>query len=369
MNERERLISVLKGEKPDKIPWFADLSYLYASLKIKGALEEKYFGDEGYLQFHKDLGAGICFYAPFPWKVEYGGGVHYEEKEESGKKICIYRTPSGEIRSVQKYLAETYTWAYEEHFVKDMESLRTMLYIFENSIFSENYEEFLKIDELWGGCGIAAAIPPISVSAIQKLFARWAGVEKTIELYMDYTEEFEELIGRVEKSEDKVFEIICGSPAVYVEFAENLSSEITGKTFFEKFNMPYYKKRIKQLHDSGKYVGIHIDGTLGSCLPLLERCGFDVAEAVTPYPIGDVTVEDLRKKAGDSIVIWGGLPGALFSSVYSDEQFDSHLKLVIDTFAGDCRFVLGVADQVPPDGLISRVKKVRGHIQNIYLED
>lgn len=363
MNERERLISVLKGEKPDKTPWFADLSYLYESMNKKGTLENKYRGEEGYLQFHKDLGAGIFLYAPFPWKIEYTGGVSFHESEKDGIRTLIYSTPIGTIQSVQKYLPTTYTWAYTEHFVKDISDLEVMLYIHECTKYSESYEDFYRIDKLWSGYGVPAAIPPISVSPLQKLLTRWAGVENTVSIYMDDTEQFEEIILRIEEAENEAFNIMCGLSCDYLEFAENLSSEITGKTFFQKFNMSYYKKRIKQLHDSGKYVGIHIDGTLGSCLPLLEQCGFDVAEAVTPFPVGDIRVEDLRKIAGDRIIIWGGIPGALFSPLYSENEFESHLRKVLEEFPVGSRFVLGVADQVPPDGLISRVRKVREFIE------
>ena len=80
--------------------------------------------------------------------------------------------------------------------------------------------------------------------------------------------------------------------------------------------MPYYKSRIKQLHKAGKYVGVQIDGTLTSFLPLPEECRFDVAKAVTPYPVGGVKSFDLRKMSGDNIMIWGGLPGAMFTAHY-----------------------------------------------------
>ena len=30
MTVRERFLAVLKGERPDRMPWFADLNYLYA---------------------------------------------------------------------------------------------------------------------------------------------------------------------------------------------------------------------------------------------------------------------------------------------------------------------------------------------------
>ncbi len=92
---------------------------------------------------------------------------------------------------------------------------------------------------------------------------------------------------------------------------------------------------------------------------MLSDCGFDVAEAVTPYPLGDVKIKDLRKEAGKDLIIWGGLPGVMFSPLYSEQQFKSHLEELLETFPSGSGFILGVADQVPPDGLISRIKYVR----------
>ncbi len=363
MNERERLISVLEGKVPDKTPWYGDLSYLYNSLQIKGTLDDKYKGEEGYLDFHRDLGVGICFYAPVPWNTYFRGGVTYKETINKFTKTSVYTTPEGDIRSTQIYLPESYTWAYKEHFIKDIKDLNTMLYIFENTVYSENFDNYNRIDRLWAGSGIAACIAPVPVAPLQKLLTRWAGVENTINIFMDNQDEFEEIIQRLQETENQVFKILCKLKSRYVEFAENLSSEITGKDFFEKYNMPYYKKRIRELKASGKFVGIHIDGTLKSCLPLLEKCGFDVAEAVTPSPTGDIPIEKLREIAGKKIVIWGGLPGAIFSPHFSENNFDYHVKKVLATFSVDSGFVLGVADQVPPDGLISRVRKIREMVE------
>lgn len=359
MNERERLLAVLNGDVPDEIPWYADLSYLYQSMQKKAVLEERYLGEEGYLRFHEELGAGICFYAPLVWKMEYGHKVQHFDTIEDGDIVSTFITPQGEICQVQRYLPKTYAWAITEHFIKDINDLKVMLYVYEHATYEENYREFERIDRMWGGNGIAVALAPISVSPLQKLLTRWAGVEKTIEMLMDYENQFDDIIERLKNSEDQVFSIISESPAELVEFAENLSSEITGRNIFAKYSSDYYTKRINQLHSSGKLVSIHIDGTLKGCFDLLEKTGFDAAEAVTPWPMGDIAVDSLRKVAGEKIVIWGGLPGALFSPLFSDREFEEHLQHTLEAFSRGSKFVLGVADQVPPDGLISRVKRVR----------
>lgn len=357
MTIRERFLAALKGEKPDKVPWYGDLSYYYFSLQQDGTLDEKYKGDEGYLKFHVDNGVGIYFYAPPMWEILYSGGVEYKEQTHGNEKTMVYKTPYGDITSVQKYLPSTYSWAYTSHFVNNFEQLKIMLYVLQNTIYNANYDEFNRIDKLWGEYGIPSALPPISVSPLQKLLARWAGVETTVDLFAQDMESFENILSDMQAAEDKPFEIICNSNAQYVEFAENLSSEITGRMLFEMFNSDYYKRRTNQLHEAGKYVGIHIDGTLKPCLGMLKDCGFDAAEAVTPAPVGDIEIEDLRDCAGN-ITIIGGMPGALFTKEYSDEFFDAHLNRLLRAFDNDNKFIVGVADQIPPDAVPERIKRV-----------
>lgn len=359
MTEKDRLLAVLKGKVPDKTPWFADLSYLYESLRARGTLMSMYNGENGYLNFHKDLGPGICFYAPFPWTSTYTKNIEYKVKTAGNKRISIFSTPAGNITSEERFLPDTYSWAITKHYVKSINDLRIMAYIHKNTLYKENYEEFMRISDLWGDNGLAAAMPSISSAPLQKLLARWAGVENTVDIYLENSEDFEAILEEISESESPVFDILSESPCEYIEFAENLSSEVTGFSFFKKYNMPHYIKQNKKLHQAGKFTGIHIDGTLKPCLSMLTDCGFDAAEAVTPFPIGDVKIKDLRKEAGEKLVIWGGLPGALFSPLYSDEQFKSHLFELLDVFPPGSGFVLGVADQVPPDGLISRIKLVR----------
>ncbi len=56
MTHRERLLTILKGEQPDQVPWFGDLDYWTNSL-IKRELKPKNFIlSDDYIKWHRDLG-------------------------------------------------------------------------------------------------------------------------------------------------------------------------------------------------------------------------------------------------------------------------------------------------------------------------
>jgi hypothetical protein len=66
----------------------------------------------------------------------------------------------------------------------------------------------------------------------------------------------------------------------------------------------------------------------------------------------------MRALAGPRPVLWGGLPGLYFTPLVSDREFDRLVREVLEVMRREPRYVLGVAVQVPPDGLESRVRRV-----------
>ena len=357
MSIRSEVLDLLHGRPGRRVPWFGDLSYYYFSLERQNKLEKKHQGPEGEKRFYADFGVGIYLYTPDVFTIRYSEQVRYTEARSPDRIFLRYDTPLGSIQSVQDYIPGQYCFAYSRHFVRTIEDFRVMRYVFQNSIYGENYEAYRSCDRLWGEDGIGFAMGVASMAPMQKLLSRWAGVETTVALSQDYPEEFEAAFAAIEQSQEPLVEVLAESPAEVVILPENLASEVVGESFFRRFNMPYYRKVVGRLHAAGKLVAIHIDGGLKPCLGLLSSCGFDIADAVTPAPFGDLGVEELRKAAGPDLVIWGGLPGGIFSRNYSDRYFEEYVLNVLRH--ADERFVLGVADQVPPDAVPERIGRVR----------
>jgi hypothetical protein len=357
MSIRSEVLDLLHGRPGRTVPWFGDLSYYYFSLERRGKLEKKHQGPEGEKRFYADFGVGIYLYTPEVFKISYSDRVQYTEVKTPERILWRYETPVGTIESVQDYVPGQYCFAYSRHFVRTIEDFRVMRYVFENARYGENYEAYLRYDRLWGEDGIGFAMGVASMAPMQKLLSRWAGVQTTVTLSQDHPGEFAAAFAAIEQSQEPLVEVLAGCPAEVVILPENLASQVVGESFFRRFNMPYYRKIVDRLHAAGKIVAIHIDGGLKPCLGLLSACGFDIAEAVTPAPFGDLRVEELRKAAGPDIVIWGGLPGGIFSPAYSDRYFEEYVVNVLRH--ADHRFVLGVADQVPPDAVPERIGRVR----------
>ena len=117
------------------------------------------------------------------------------------------------------------------------------------------------------------------------------------------------------------------------------------------------------MHAAGVKCAVHLDGTVKGLLPKLVRSGFDAIEALTPKPAGDLDIEEIRDlAASDTVILWGGVPGVMFAPPYTWEQMEAHVRRLLDCWQGR-PFVMGVADQVPPDGNIEFCRKIRGSFQ------
>jgi len=361
MNLLERLLAVFSGEKPDVMPWFADLTYWYRARLYYGDLPTKYLGERGCIRLYRDLGCGAHeeLYN-LPGTVSYYGvkRVTITETLRDGTTINEqrYETPRGSIKSVTKFVPKSVSSAYIKYAVETKQDLRVLQYIYKNQEFKPDYS--LQYDRLenWDGLGFVSSLPPRT--PFQRLIVVWAGVTNTIKLMMREPEELEETIQVMSEADDPIYEAICESPAPGVYFGENITSDIISPGIFKKYHAPYYKMRARQLHAAKKIIYVHIDGTLRGVLPLMEETDVDCAQSVTPAPVGDVPVEDLRKIAGSKIILWGGLPGVYFSRLYSEKTLREMAIDVIRHHLEGNKFIMGVADQVPPDGDITRVRMI-----------
>ena len=94
-------------------------------------------------------------------------------------------------------------------------------------------------------------------------------------------------------------------------------------------------------------------------LPRLAEVGFDGVESITPEPVGDVAIEELRGLCGEhKTIIWGGIPGAMFAPPWGAEGMREQTTRLLDELWPENRLIVGSADQVPPDGDIELCRVV-----------
>ena len=134
MSIRSEVLDLLHGRPGRMVPWFGDLSYYYFSLERQGRLEKKHQGPEGEKRFYADFGVGIYLYTPDVFSVGYSERVKYTEVN-TAERISPGATtrPWARSRACRTIVPAQYCFAYTRHFVRTIEDLRVMRYVFENA--------------------------------------------------------------------------------------------------------------------------------------------------------------------------------------------------------------------------------------------
>ena len=355
MTLRERFEAVFRGETPDAMAFFGDLGYWYAAHREIGDLPEPWRGERGIGRLHRDLNAGeyvpgCCAYEPAE-----GEKVRCEGRTENGVRIVEWHTPVGALQQRQGYSAPSFSWGHTEHAVKTVSDLKVLRYIMENRSARPCPEKVAKVGRDYGDFGVAIIAVP--GSPITELNKTWMGVMDMCYLLADEPREVRKTLDAIAESQDRLYAITEASECPYVMICENLSAETMGG-YFDEFIGPYLTRRVAGLHARGKKAIIHIDGTLRGVVERIHGTGIDCIDAMTPKPVGDVGVDEIRRLAGGEILILGGLPGAMFAPPFTAKDMERHVREIIRLHKDSGRFLFGVADQVPPNGALRLVKLI-----------
>jgi uroporphyrinogen-III decarboxylase len=356
MTPRERVLAILHGEQPDQVPWFGDLDYWASALIGRNQKPSNFKQSYEYINWHRHLRVGFYLQGYFPFKtiIENCKVTQWQDGNNKFRKI---ETPRGNLQECWTYIPESFTEAPTEHLVKSEADLAAYAYMHENTRYEPDYEFAYKRLEQIGNMGVLLCYLP--KSPFMQMVALDAGIMNVTMMYMNDRLMFESALATVKKSHDRAAEIAVSSPAEVLMIPENLSSEVVGPNFFDLYMKNYHVYWAYRIKTASKYSYVHLDGTLKGLLKQQCQTGISVIEAMTPAPVGDVPVGEWGNYAnGSNSILWGGIPGIYFTDLVSDEEFDRHTIEVINVMKQRPRYVLGVADQVPPDGLERRVMRV-----------
>ncbi len=354
LNNRQRILTLLNHGIPDRVPWAGDMDYWYSAAQSRGELPAAYAGD-GYFQLNRDLGMGFYLQGFYPFEMRHPG-ITFSDQIDGDRRIRTMHTPLGDLSEIQQYLPTSFSWGYVKHYLETPADLPAFRSYIERLEFSPAYAEAERRKAIIGDNGVVLVYAPRS--PFMEMVTNYAGIVPLVYLLNDAPDEMAELLALMEGKHDIAAEMAANSPADCVMIPENLSSEVVGARYYKLFLHPYERKWIERIRQNGKYSFIHLDGTLKGLIGLVSETGFDVIEAVTPLPCGDISMAQAMESVRPETILWGGLPGVIFTPLFPEPDFEQHVIAMLNLMKRRPNYVLGVGDQVPPDGLLERVARV-----------
>ncbi len=391
LTHRERILKVARGETVDIIPWVPRIDLWHNANELAGTLPDKYKGltvdeihrAEGW-PLHKMIpeylkperpddivhrAIGLYRLKEFPYDFEFSSDVdirvEYEDDGDEQMTHVEYHTPVGMVSVRHGTTAEmkksgaSITWV-KETAIKKPEDYRVVAHIFGNIKLIPAYERFLEWKNSVGedgiavgqGLGIACSSP---MHFIQKTLI---GSTDFYYHYHDYKKEMGELVDSLESVYDQLIAILTDSPADAVLWSANVDDMVTYPAYFEKDILPWCRKASELLHSKGILLVMHPDGENRGLMDLIPECGIDIADAVTPYPMTKITIDEYYDRwcRSGKLTIHGGIPEImLLEESTSWKDLEDYLTHMFKVISPGNRLIASIGDTSPPNTEFERL--------------
>lgn len=391
LTHRERILKVARGETVDTIPWVPRIDLWHNANELAGTLPEKYKGltveeihrKEGWA-LHKMIpeylkpenpedidhrAVGLYRLKEFPYDFEFSSDVdirvEYEDDGDEQMTHVEYHTPVGMVsvrHGTTKEMKESgasVTWV-KETAIKNPEDYRVLAHIFGNIKLIPAYERFLEWKNSVGedgiavgqGLGIACSSP---MHFIQKTLI---GSTDFYYHYHDYKKEMGELVDSLESVYDQLIAILTDSPADAVLWSANVDDMVTYPAYFERDILPWCRKASDLLHSKGILLVMHPDGENRGLMDLIPECGIDIADAVTPYPMTKITIDEYYDRwcRSGKLTIHGGIPEImLLEESTSWKDLEDYLTHMFKVISPGNRLIASIGDTSPPNTEFERL--------------
>ncbi len=371
MTVRERVMRTFRRQPIDRIVWQPRIYYWYYGSRLQNKLPPGYedrslldrlyeaiqaydgvvperFKGKTMLEIYDDLDASPrypqeCLGVNL-FKQEFDDTIKRTTRLKGEERTTFQETPVGTLREVTRHGYHT------EYPIKTPEVMRVMRYILDHSDFRFDADACEAADRGVGDRGPLHCFYPRS--PLQRLIISYMGFENTTYALMDHLAETHELLDAIDTWDDRMYAVLLSSPLQILNFGENTDANFDSPRLYQEYLLPYYQKRVAQIHEAGKFCYIHMDGSLKPLLPFISEAGFDAIEAATPLPQGDVTLEEIKEALGDALLI-DGIPAILFLPNQPEQVLEEFAIKVLEMFSPN--LILGVSDEVPPTADIERV--------------
>lgn len=316
MTGKERLLAVLEGRVPDRVPFAPNIGQWFGAHQARGTLPAELAGCADEVDAMLKLGCDV-----FSRRCGAGGRhVHTGEVRVSNDSVkgsglntpadrpvtTTVETPYGVLKAISQFQPASFTSYEREHFWKDFErDYPAVKYWIEHTDFHFDAEKYARAAARIGDAGIA--IVPAQQSPLKRIF-NLAGPENGILWVMEYEDEMLELMDIHTEKALAFAREVADSEALAMMSMDNLCSLFYTPSFFRKYCQDYYRRIGEILHEKGKYWFAHACGHVAALKDLVAKVELDGLEGAPHAPLGDIDLCAFRDTIPYSRhVVWGGM--------------------------------------------------------------
>ena len=118
---------------------------------------------------------------------------------------------------------------------------------------------------------------------------------------------------------------------------------------------PQLTEMTSAVHAAGGDVNLYDDGKCMAIVDILAGCGIDVLTTLTPPPVGDVDLAEVKRRIGDRVCLMGYVDLHYVIKMGTPDLIARTVRAAIET-AGPTGFVLGTSDSIRDGTPIENVR-------------
>jgi len=339
MTSRERLLAVLEGKLPDRVPvsTYELVGYNSQSFENK---ESSYHRLMETIRKETDC---ICMWNPGSNEtlLMSSAPVDIQINELKDEEYIIWdqtlHTPQGDLHRITKYTPSVQTVWQPEHWCKSSEDVDKVLSVpFEPLVF--DVSDVARINQEVGNNGIimpSLADPMYLAADLMEFgdFTVWAMTEKE-----HFARTVEIMHERVMENLRRMLDVhvadlyrICGPEYACPPFLH--------PDYFRQFVTPYVKEMTDLIHARGAKVRLHCHGRIGRVLDYIVETGCDALDPCEGPPDGDISLAEIKSRIGDRVSLFGNIQLKLLEAG-TEEEVRQEVRRCMEAAKEGGRFVL-----------------------------
>ena len=377
MTSRERIIAVLKGETPDRVPWVPLIGRYYVkSLAAMGYDIQSFAPKSKEMSpaLLKDMNlaeietirltnADILYRHVIAYNL-ISDTCTYIEKEEENSLLRGWETPLGQLwERVEQHHGTEYISSY---MVKTLDDLKKYQYLVESMHPQAAYDDVIAFDKYIADDGLPTLTGP--VTPIQQLFQFTMGVENTTYALFDYEEEMQDFFTAQHNLNKEIYTILAQAPAKVVITYEDTSTTVISPQWYEEYESPHLNEYADILSSKGKIHIAHMCGKISLLTQLLAKDRYAAIDSVCPPTTGDIEPKDALSQIGKIII--GGLEPSSLQRMTSEQTYEYTMEKLKQVKASNAfnRFMLSSGDSVAANTPLENLRAVSKAVMDFSIQ-
>jgi hypothetical protein len=368
MNSNQRVTNVFEGEIPDRVPigeFAVDFdtvekiigrpTYLRAKAKSKVAFWENRHDEvidsyiKDHIELHEKLGFDIINFPMATWAIPLPSDTPPPKKldettwEDYAGRVFKYSDITHDVVCIKDPLAEQTLYTMDHEPLAQVEDVETWYLPDEPpgldprswDILNEVIGHFAGRKFIVGPSGgeIGIVLEGGMEHGMMALIQNREFIEKAARYLVEKQNKLDKKM--VHPQSDAV---IWGA-----DFAHNLGGFISPKMFHDMF-FAANKARVDNIKKTyGKYVVKHCCGNANKFLDLFVDLDYDCYQSIQQS--GGMDLAEVKKRIGDKMVLWGGVPVELIFNGSMDEV-RQEVRTAMDNAKDQGRFILGTTHTI-----------------------